>query len=106
MKINKVYYISPRDIRKNRADAVHVVLSCDAISKLGINVELVTPKVIRNEYHVDKKDVFSLYGISEPNFKLTELNTNFVENKKYGNNTYKTIFKKLLLFGKYAFLST
>ncbi len=103
MKINKVYYISPRDIRKNRADAVHVVLSCDAISKLGINVELVTPKVIRNEYHVDKKDVFSLYGISEPNFKLTELNTNFVENKKYGNNTYKTIFKKLLLFGKYAF---
>jgi len=77
-KINKLYYISPRDMRKNRADAVHIMYSCAAFSNNGIDVELITPKVKRNNYALGNDDIFSLYDVPK-NFKVTELNTRIKE---------------------------
>ena len=48
----KLYYISARDVRKNRSDAVHNMLTCDSFAKLGLDVELVAPFVKRKEYNV------------------------------------------------------
>ena len=99
-KIKKLYYISPRDMRKNRADAVHIMYSCAAFSNNGIDVELITPKIIRNDYTVDNDDIFSLYDVPN-NFKITELNTRIkeVNNKSsvlvVGIN--KLILKSILL---------
>lgn len=77
-KIKKLYYISPRDMRKNRADAVHIMYSCAAFSNIGINVELISPRVKRNDYALDNEDIFSLYDVPQ-NFKITELNTRIKE---------------------------
>ncbi|WP_298900419.1 glycosyltransferase [uncultured Psychroserpens sp.] len=77
-QIKKLYYISPRDMRKNRADAVHMMYSCAAFSNHGIDVELITPKVQRKDYTLENNDIFSLYDVPE-NFKITELNTKIRE---------------------------
>ena len=80
--IDKIYYISPRDIRKNRADAVHIMYSCAAFSNNGIKVELLAPKVKRDNYKTKNNDIFSLYDVPK-NFTITELKTriNEVNNK-------------------------
>ena len=77
-QIKKLYYISPRDMRKNRADAVHMMYSCAAFSNLGVDVELITPKVQRKDYALKDDNIFSLYDVPE-NFKITELNTRIKE---------------------------
>lgn len=84
-QIHKLYYISPRDMRKNRADAVHIMYSCAAFSNNGIDVELITPKVQRTNYDLGSDDIFSLYDVPK-NFKITELNTKIkeVNNKSSG----------------------
>lgn len=101
-EIKKIYYISTRDVRKNRADAVHIMLSCQAFSSLNIDVELVTPSVIRDEYLVDKDSIFKLYGIEKAKFKVTELNTNISEVRSNKTKPYLIIlekFKAFLSFG-------
>jgi glycosyltransferase involved in cell wall biosynthesis len=70
----KLYYISPRDVRKNRADAVHIMKSCDQFAESGFQVKLVTPRVSRSEYKVPREAVFGLYGLRE-RFELLELPT-------------------------------
>ena len=77
-KIKKLYYVSPRDMRKNRADAVHIMYSCAAFANNGLDVELVTPKITRNDYPMENDDIFTLYDVSN-NFKITELNTRIKE---------------------------
>ena len=77
-KIKKLYYISPRDMRKNRADAVHIMYSCAAFSNNGVEVELITPRVKRNDYVIDNDNIFSLYDVPQ-NFKITELKTRIKE---------------------------
>ncbi|WP_369997274.1 hypothetical protein [Winogradskyella sp.] len=93
-QIIKLYYISPRDVRKSRADAVHIMYSCAGFANNGIDVELITPKVKRNNYHVDYKDIFGLYDVPQ-NFKLTELNTKIkeVDNK---SSSLVMVFNRLL----------
>lgn len=77
-KIKKLYYLSPRDMRKNRADAVHIMYSCAAFSNNGVDVELITPKVQRNDYSIVNDGIFGLYDVPE-NFKIKELNTKIRE---------------------------
>ncbi len=77
-KIQKLFYISPRDMRKNRADAVHIMYSCAGFSNEGLDVTLITPKVSRENFKVEFKDIFSLYDVPE-NFKIVELNTKIKE---------------------------
>ncbi len=69
----RLYYISPRDVRKNRADPVHIMKSCNEFSKNGFDVTLVTPRVSRKE-NVKKKEIWSLYNLDK-NFKIVELST-------------------------------
>lgn len=73
-----LYYISPRDVRKNRADAVHMMKSCYAFSNLGIDVTLVTYRVFRKDWKVAREDVWKLYGMDE-SFKIIELPTIITE---------------------------
>lgn len=93
-RFKKIYYISTRDVRKNRADAVHIMLTCQSFSNNGIDVELITPSVKRDEYVVDKSSVFSLYGIDEPNFSFTELNTKISEVKGKTTKPFGIVFQK------------
>lgn len=101
-KIKKIVYISPRDVRKNRADAVHIMLSCQAFSLLNIDVELMTPLVLRDEYYIDKYSIFELYSIKKPTFNITELNTKISEVINNKTKAYRVVlekFKAFLLFG-------
>lgn len=99
----KIYYISTRDVRKNRADAVHIMLSCQAFASLNIDVELVTPSVLRDEYVVDKDSIFELYGIESPNFKIAELNTNISEISNKKTKPYRIVLTKLKEFWAFGF---
>lgn len=99
----KIYYISTRDVRKNRADAVHIMLSCQAFSLLGVDLELVTPSVLRDEYVVDKDSIFELYGIEDPKFNITELNTNISEISNNKTKPYRIVLTKLNAFWRFGF---
>jgi hypothetical protein len=101
--IKKIYYISTRDVRKNRADAVHIMLSCQAFANHNFNVDLITPSTIRDEYVIDENSIFDLYGIKTPNFSITELNTNIseIENKK--TKPRGIILEKLKAFWSFGF---
>ncbi|PNQ73291.1 hypothetical protein C1T31_07160 [Hanstruepera neustonica] len=92
--IKKLYYISPRDMRKNRADAVHIMYSCAAFSNNGVDVELVAPSIKRKDYKVSKDDIFSLYDVPK-NFTITELRTKIKEVKNK-SSTISLVVKKLL----------
>lgn len=101
-EIDKIIYISPRDMRKNRADAVHIMYSCAAFVNNRIEVELITPKVIRQNYSVKKSDIFSLYNIKE-NFKIVELNTKIKENKKNQSSMVLVLLNKFIFHFLYIF---
>lgn len=101
--VEKLYYISTRDVRKNRADAVHIMLSCQAFANTNIEVELITPSTVRDEYIVANDSIFDLYGIKNPNFKITELNTNISEIKGKETKAFGIIFKKLKAFFQFSF---
>lgn len=103
IKTKKIYYISTRDVRKNRADAVHIMLSCQAFSLLDVDVELVTPSVMRDEYVVDKDSIFELYGIENPRFKVTELNTNISEIRNKKTSPYRVVLTKLKTFWGFGY---
>lgn len=70
----KLYLISPRDMRKNRADCVHIMKVCQQFAGQGYEVVLVTPRVFRPEYRVARRDIFQLYGMAET-FRILELPT-------------------------------
>ena len=95
--IKKIYYISPRDMRKNRADAVHIMLTCDGFTKQGIIVELITPYVKRAEYKVAKSKIFDLYGLNE-SFSINELPTMINEYSSYSTNFFYIVINKFFFF--------
>ncbi|MFC2175545.1 hypothetical protein ACFLR1_01075 [Bacteroidota bacterium] len=97
-KTTKIIYVSPRDVRKNRADAVHIMLSCQSFANMGVDVELITPSVERDEYVVEKEDVFSLYGIEHPNFVVKELPTNISEIEGSQTSPRKIAVQKFVAF--------
>lgn len=101
-KVNKLIYISPRDVRKNRADAVHIMLTSQAFADYGLDVELVTPTVLRDEYVVQKDQVFQLYGIDDANFTVKELPTNISEVKGSETNPKKVVLEKFRAFWSYC----
>lgn len=70
----KLFYISPRGMRKNRADPVHIMKTCASISEHGVDVELVTPRYIHRGWRVSKVDIWDQYGIV-PSFRIIELPT-------------------------------
>jgi glycosyltransferase involved in cell wall biosynthesis len=74
MHCRRLYLVSPRDMRKNRADCVHMMKVCQQFAGQGYDVVLVTPRVFRAEYHVAREDIFQLYGLSET-FRIVELPT-------------------------------
>jgi glycosyltransferase involved in cell wall biosynthesis len=103
MNVDTLHYLSPRDMRKNRSDAVHIMYSCQAFSRLGLKVTLVTPQVKRTEYIVSKTDIFDLYGIQQT-FDIVELPTRLAENKDNNNDTSSLItrLEKFIKFIQYA----
>ncbi len=70
----RLYWISPRDVRKNRADPVKIMLESHAFAQLGLDVRLITPHVHRPEYPVKKGDIWRQYGLT-PSFQIVELPT-------------------------------
>jgi glycosyltransferase involved in cell wall biosynthesis len=99
--MKNLYYISPRDLRKNRSDAVHIVLTCDAFAKMGLAVSIITPQVRREEYKVSYNDIFSLYGIQE-SFKIVELPTRLSEGKNYESKSANIAFQKFFKHLQFA----
>ncbi|WP_412560011.1 glycosyltransferase [Winogradskyella sp. MIT101101] len=84
-------------MRKNRSDAVHIMMCCSALAKHNTNVVLVTPKVKRNGYNVKFSEIFDLYGL-EQTFNIKELPTRINE-KTQGSLKFWTItIQKLIHF--------
>ena len=98
--IANILYISPRDMRKNRADPVHIMYSCNAFSKLGIKVTLVTPTVERQDYYTKRSEIFELYGLKD-NFDIVELPTNLSEVDGRSSSFIKVVFNKFYHHLKY-----
>ena len=74
----KLIFLSPRDMRKNRADPVHIMHTCQAFSQNGWDVSLVTPRVERKNWPVTKEDIWGQYAMS-PCFEILELPTRLSE---------------------------
>ena len=99
----KLFYLSTKDIRKNKADPVHIVKSCKEFVHNGFDVVLITPKTFRNNYKKKKSDVWDIYGLKKNYFTLIELPTIILES--LGTN-FKLIDKlnqiqQFLLFSIY-----
>lgn len=99
-------YLSPRDIRKNRSDAVHIVLTANAFAHQLEEVILVTPKIERNRQE-RLVDIASIFGLSKVNFKLKEIGFRIKEND--GSPLFsglvsisKLIFNTLFLFSHWG----
>jgi glycosyltransferase involved in cell wall biosynthesis len=78
-----LYFLSPRDVRRNRADAVSTMKSCREFARNDFQVTLVTPQVQRG-WKGDAstlEGVWDLYGLS-PTFKIIELPTTLREETK------------------------
>ncbi|WP_133756398.1 glycosyltransferase family protein [Gelidibacter sediminis] len=89
-------------MRKNRSDAVHIMNSCSGFSQLGINVDLITPKVERENYQIEYSEIFNLYNI-KPNFNIIELPTKFKEDGANKDSNLKFGLQKFKESAKFAF---
>lgn len=94
MRIKKLFYLSPRDLRKNRADPVHIMLSCQAFSKREINVELIAP-IIHREGFYSGKNLLELYGVEDGQFQILEYSTKIHEDGKGQTGYLFNIFQIL-----------
>ncbi len=102
-KKKKLLYISPRDMRKNRADPVHIMMSCKAFVDNGWEVTLVTPRVKRKEYKeykVNKNEIWKLYNLTSI-FKIIELPTFFLTDGS--NQNFSRTIKFVCFFFYYLF---
>jgi len=89
----KLFYISPRDVRKNRADPVYIMKSCDMFAKLEMDVTLVTPRYFRRDWKVSRQGVWQLYGLTR-SFVIRELPTFLTDNSP----SWLVRFQKLFWF--------
>ena len=72
--LTTIYYISPRDVRKNRADTVSAIKTCAILAENGFKVNLTAPRFWRKEYKKKKSEIWQLYN-QKPVFRITELQT-------------------------------
>ncbi len=98
--IKNIYYISPRDIRKNRSDAVHIMMCCNALSMHNVNVTLVTPKIKRSNYDVKFEKIFNLYGLKKT-FLIVEVPTKIDENSNSKLKALNIVTQKFLHFFRF-----
>ena len=63
-------YISPSVLPSKSANSVHIMRMCNAFSNLGIEVELLHRKGIKN-YNSDQ--IFDYYGVNNNKFKLKSI---------------------------------
>ena len=68
----RLYLISHRDMRKNRADAVHIMRVCSEYSKNNFDVTLVTPRTLRFEYKKKLSEIWTIHKVPKT-FKVIEL---------------------------------
>lgn len=73
----KLYHICPRDLRKNRADAVRAMYDCAGFARIGVDVTIVAPRVRRPEYRVSRAQIWRQYGLRENSFRIIELPTSY-----------------------------
>lgn len=84
-------------MRKNRSDAVHIMMCCNALTMHNVAISLVTPTVKRESYEVEKSEIFKLYGLKK-NFSIVELPTNIKEDKNANTNFWTVVYQKLLQY--------
>ncbi len=99
--ITSITFISPRDMRKNRSDAVHVMKSCEAFSRQNVEVRLLTPRVERKGNPKDMKSLFSLYNIDERAFEIVESPYSLLERDDGNVHPVKLLLFKLLFIFQY-----
>lgn len=87
-------------MRKNRSDAVHIMMCCNALAMHNVNVTLVTPTIKRNGYDVKFSEIFALYGLKKT-FSIFELPTKINEESEGRLNFLKVIIQKIGHFLKF-----
>ncbi len=95
----KLVYLSPRDLLKARSDPIHIMASCKAFAKAGLDVELVAPYYSRPE-NIPEDRINSLYEVtSDSRFQVTHLPTKLVDD----SSPMIVRLQKLLHFSWYFF---
>lgn len=89
----KLYYISPRDLRRNRSDAVHMALSANSFAAELEKVIFISPKVERSKAERNL-DLPSLYGLKNFRFELKEIGFRVWENES-------SFFSILIILSKF-----
>jgi glycosyltransferase involved in cell wall biosynthesis len=92
-----VYYITPRDMLKSRVDPIMMMQTCASIRKLGHDVTMVTPDVMRTE-NISRDDVWAHYKLEGSRFKLVILPT-FLRDE---SSLLRVSMAKLLAHSVYA----
>ena len=89
-------------MRKNRSDAVYIMMCCNALAMHKIEINLITPKIERLEYQIEFSKIFSLYGLKQ-SFSIIELPTKLIENLLGSISPLKMILQKLYHFNNFYF---
>ncbi len=98
---SEITFISPRDVRKNRSDVVHIMRTCSGFVKNGMKVMLLTPRVQREGNIQSKKEVKSYYALDSTFFKLIESDYCIKENHLGETSFVKLVLLKLFLTFKH-----
>lgn len=78
----KILYLSPRDLRKNRSDAVHMVLSANAFARSIEAVTLLSPHIER-EVAERSLNLPAIYGLDSFGFDIKELGPRIQEKESF-----------------------
>lgn len=87
-------------MRKNRSDAVHIMMSCQALASHNTEVTLVTPMVKRRDYDTKFSEIFDIYGLDK-SFNILELQTNINEESPAIYLFFSTVFQKFFHYFRF-----
>jgi glycosyltransferase involved in cell wall biosynthesis len=100
----KLFYFSPRDLRKNRADCIHIMKTCKVFYDLGWEIVIITPKVFRKENRKKLNELYILYGFEKNYFKIIELPTLIIEDL-HGNFFYTLNYQFQISIASFFYLA-
>ncbi len=103
MKSRRLFFISHRDMRKNRADAVHIMRICREFVRNGFEVTLITPRTIRFEYSKRKSEIWNIHKIEQV-FSIVELPVLLFDNMPRIFMPYSRIMRYLNFFLYFIYL--
>jgi hypothetical protein len=100
----RVVYLAPRDILVARVARKCMMHMCEALTMLGVDVELICLRIgIVESEPTRTRSIWDVYGIQN-RFRLTMIRTPFLQERMDGRAfTLAIVFYRLLVYPVYAF---